>query len=84
MVKVSDFGLAKEVYQSDYYRVKNKKTALPIRWMSIEDIQYSVFSTQSDVVSKEQRNDISFLNVFLESIQILLNETNAWVGGGGG
>ena len=50
MVKVADFGLTKDVYESDYYKLDDKKAALPIRWMSIEVIQYSIFTTKSDVV----------------------------------
>ncbi len=50
-VKVSDFGLTRDVYSKDYYRVEDKTRGLPIRWMSLESIQQSVFSIQSDVVS---------------------------------
>ena len=50
VVKVADFGLTKDVYETDYYRLEDKSKALPIRWMSIEAIQFSVFTTRSDVV----------------------------------
>ena len=48
-IKISDFGLAKEVGHDDSY-VMAKKTKLPIKWMSIESLN-GVFSEKSDVVS---------------------------------
>ena len=51
MVKVSDFGLARDMHTSDYYKVEDKSLGLPIRWMSTEAIQREVFGTESDVVS---------------------------------
>ena len=36
VVKVADFGMAKDVYQSDYY--KKQGGVLPIRWMAPEAI----------------------------------------------
>ena len=50
LVKVSDFGLTKDVHERDYYIVGDKCNPLPIRWMSLEAIQYSVFSTKNDIV----------------------------------
>ena len=49
-VKISDFGLSKDVYCKDYYRL-GEKSVLPIRWMPPEAILYSTFTTQSDVWS---------------------------------
>eukprot|EP00795_Rhopilema_esculentum_P006270 gene6270-11689_t len=48
-IKISDFGLAKEVGHDDSY-VMAKKTKLPIKWMSIESLN-GVFSEKSDVWS---------------------------------
>ena len=50
MVKVSDFRLTKDVSEADYFRTEDSSKPLPIRWMSIESIQYGVFTTKSDVV----------------------------------
>ena len=47
-IKISDFGLAKEVGHDDSY-VMAKKTKLPLKWMSIESLN-GVFSEKSDVV----------------------------------
>ena len=49
-LKVSDFGLTRDVYVKDYYRIEDKSRGLPIRWMSIESIKESIFTTHSDVV----------------------------------
>ncbi|XP_038076656.1 insulin-like peptide receptor [Patiria miniata] len=46
--KVADFGLARDIYQSDYYR-KEKGGMLPIRWMAPESIRDGVFQASSDV-----------------------------------
>ena len=47
-VKVSDFGLSRDIYSSDYYRVQSK-SLLPVRWMPPEAILYGKFTTDSDV-----------------------------------
>lgn len=50
LVKIGDFGLAREIYANDYYKQGCNKL-LPIRWMSPESIFDGVFTTQSDVWS---------------------------------
>ena len=49
VVKICDFGLAKDIYKNNY----QKKTdgPLPIKWMAVESLRDRVFSTQSDVWS---------------------------------
>ena len=61
IVKVSDFGLTKDVYRRDYYKMENNSKALPIRWMSIEVLQYSMLTTQSDVVCKRVKVKVPFI-----------------------
>ena len=48
IVKIADFGLAKEVYRSGNYKKKGEGP-LPVKWMAIESITDRIFSTQSDV-----------------------------------
>ncbi len=47
VVKISDFGMSRNLNDSFYYRVKGQ-LILPIRWMSYESF-YGRFSTKSDV-----------------------------------
>ncbi|XP_044013916.1 platelet-derived growth factor receptor alpha-like [Aphidius gifuensis] len=49
IVKICDFGLAKNVYNGIYEKKSN--SPLPIKWMAIESIRDQIFSTQSDVWS---------------------------------
>lgn len=48
LVKIADFGLARDVYRNDYYR-KEGEALLPVRWMSPEALIDGLFTTQSDV-----------------------------------
>ncbi|XP_032595238.1 tyrosine-protein kinase transmembrane receptor Ror isoform X1 [Drosophila grimshawi] len=50
IVKISDFGLSRDIYSSDYYRVQSK-SLLPVRWMPSESILYGKFTTESDIWS---------------------------------
>ncbi|XP_038560047.1 neurotrophic tyrosine kinase, receptor, type 2a isoform X4 [Micropterus salmoides] len=50
LVKIGDFGMSRDVYSTDYYRVGGH-TMLPIRWMPPESIMYRKFTTESDVWS---------------------------------
>ncbi|RVE68113.1 hypothetical protein OJAV_G00088680 [Oryzias javanicus] len=52
LVKIGDFGMSRDVYSTDYYRVcVGGHTMLPIRWMPPESIMYRKFTTESDVWS---------------------------------
>lgn len=50
VVKVGDFGMTRDVYETDYYR-KNSTGLLPIRWMAPESLKDGVFTSPSDVWS---------------------------------
>lgn len=50
IVKISDFGLSRDIYASDYYRVQSK-SLMPVRWMPPESILYGKFTSESDVWS---------------------------------
>ena len=47
-IKIADFGMARGVYDKDYYRVAGK-ALLPVRWMAPESILYGMFTSASDV-----------------------------------
>ena len=50
LVKISDFGLTKDLHDKGYYRENTQDIDLPIRWMSPEAIEYGAFTVQCDVV----------------------------------
>ena len=50
VVKVADFGLSRDIYVSDYYRLEHS-TPLPVKWLAPESIFDRVFTIKSDVVS---------------------------------
>lgn len=50
VVKIADFGMARDIYRSDYYR-KGGKAMLPIKWMPPEGFLDGIFSSKTDVWS---------------------------------
>lgn len=48
--KIGDFGMARDVYETDYYKI-GRKGLLPIRWMAPENLSDGVFTSDSDVWS---------------------------------
>jgi len=53
-VKISDFGLSRNVYSTDYYCVQSNvqsQSLLPVRWMPPEAILFGKFTAESDVWS---------------------------------
>ncbi|XP_052873099.1 insulin-like receptor [Anopheles cruzii] len=49
-VKIGDFGMTRDIYETDYYR-KGTKGFLPVRWMAPESLKDGMFSSSSDVFS---------------------------------
>ncbi|KAL7977952.1 hypothetical protein Chor_004939 [Crotalus horridus] len=49
-VKIGDFGMTRDIYETDYYR-KGGKGLLPVRWMSPQALKDGIFNTQSDIWS---------------------------------
>ncbi|XP_062402229.1 macrophage-stimulating protein receptor isoform X2 [Sardina pilchardus] len=51
-VKVADFGMARDVFDKEYYSIQDhKKAKLPVKWMALESLQTQKFTTKSDVWS---------------------------------
>ena len=50
VVKIGDFGMSRNLYNKDYYRI-NGNAVLPVRWMSPESLIYGKFSVEGDVWS---------------------------------
>ncbi|XP_078476130.1 discoidin domain-containing receptor 2-like [Lampetra planeri] len=47
-VRIADFGMSRNLYQGDYYRVQGR-AVLPIRWLAWESILLGKFTGASDV-----------------------------------
>jgi len=48
-IKVADFGLTRDVYSNEYYRI-DKQTTLPVKWMALESLLDGYFDEKTDVV----------------------------------
>ncbi|GFQ65868.1 fibroblast growth factor receptor 2 [Trichonephila clavata] len=50
VIKIADFGLAREIFdESDYYKKKGNNGKLPVKWMAPEAISERLYSEKSDV-----------------------------------
>ena len=52
IVKVADFGLSRDVYETDYY-VMQHSVPLPVKWLAPEALFDRVFTERTDVVSAD-------------------------------
>lgn len=51
VVKLSDFGMSRDIYSDEYYRIRNKRAVLPVRWLPPESLVMGKFTHESDVWS---------------------------------
>ncbi|XP_077993209.1 uncharacterized protein LOC144447178 [Glandiceps talaboti] len=49
IVKISDFGLSRDLHEKDYYSSMDKSIKLPVKWMAPESFRRRVFTTKTDV-----------------------------------
>ncbi len=49
-MKVGDFGLARDVYTTDYYRA-HQGARIPVKWMAPETLADAISNIKTDVVS---------------------------------
>ena len=52
IIKIADFGLSRDIYETDYYKEGDKTRPLPVKWMSYESLEKGIYSTKSDVVGR--------------------------------
>ncbi len=53
VIKVSDFGLAEDIYTKDYFRQgADRCVRLPVKWMAPESLTDGVFTEKTDVVRR--------------------------------
>ncbi len=50
MIKIADFGLSRDIYETDYYKEGDAKRPLPVKWMSYESLDRGLYTSKSDVV----------------------------------
>ena len=70
VIKVSDFGLAEDMYCTNYFRNNTRETEsekLPIKWMAPECIETNTFNERSDVVS------FQFTNTTIKTVKYRYN-----------
>ena len=51
VVKVGDFGMARDIYETEYYR-KQGRGLLPVRWMAPESIKVRVENIMKDEIEQ--------------------------------
>ena len=50
-VRIADFGLSRDVYESNYYVLRHS-ARLPVRWMALESLVDGRFNLTTDVVCR--------------------------------
>ena len=48
---MADFGLARDIYEKEYYIPNERGMKMPIKWMAVESLTQQKFTSKSDVWS---------------------------------
>ncbi|XP_022081062.1 hepatocyte growth factor receptor-like [Acanthaster planci] len=51
VAKIADFGLSRDLEESDYYTSGDKQAKLPLKWMAPESMERMVYNSKTDVWS---------------------------------
>jgi len=77
-VKVADFGLSRDIYMKEYYSSSDRQAMLPVKWMALESLIHSVYTTKSDVVrlawSSQSSTPRKLMSSFLLSFTLWLRD----------
>ena len=49
IIKIADFGLARDIYKDEFY-MKSTSGLLPVKWMAPESLFDKIYPSQSDVL----------------------------------
>lgn len=67
-IKIADFGMSRNLYSSDYYRIQGR-AVLPIRWMAWESIllvrELASDRTEEKIIYTSDGSHLLFFHTFL-------------------
>ncbi|XP_067930937.1 hepatocyte growth factor receptor-like [Watersipora subatra] len=49
IVKISDFGMSRDIYERDYYSMEAMNKPVPLKWMAVESLKEGRYSSKSDM-----------------------------------
>ncbi|XP_062512365.1 ephrin type-A receptor 4-A-like [Corticium candelabrum] len=51
LCKITDFGLSRDIYESQYYRfnINEKRALLPVKWLAVESLEDQIYTHKTDV-----------------------------------
>ncbi len=49
---MADFGLTRDIYETDYYYRQSQQGRVPVKWMAPESLHDRISNEKTDVVSK--------------------------------
>ena len=53
IVKIGDFGRARDLEDDEIYTSKDRKAKLPVKWMAPESLERNLYDEKSDVVGNK-------------------------------
>lgn len=78
-IVIGDFGLARDIYQKEYYHPENLDRPVPVKWMAPECLESGLYSTKSDVVSITHKFDSMILLGRTFSMGLTQHEASPYV-----
>ena len=76
-VKVGDFGLARDIYQTDYYRQSNR-IKIPVKWMAPESLHDGISNEKTDVVIQKNNVPHTVVHIHMELSILILFLYTQW------